>query len=44
MFKEKKLDSYDRNKGRKQNKINLNQFQIQEDDDVIEMEFEEGED
>jgi hypothetical protein len=43
MFKEKKLDSYDRNKGRKQNKINLNQFQIQEDDDVIEMEFEECE-
>jgi len=43
-FKERKLDSYDRNKGRKQNKINLNQFEIQEDDDVIEMGFEESED
>jgi hypothetical protein len=42
MFKERKLDSYDRNKGRKQNKINLNHFQLQEDD-VIEMNWEEGE-
>lgn len=31
LFKDKKLPSYDRNKNRKQNKINLNQFQIEED-------------
>jgi hypothetical protein len=43
MFKERKLDSYDRNKGRKQNKINLNQFKVDDDEDIIEMEFEEGE-
>jgi hypothetical protein len=36
------VDSYDRNKGRKQNKINLNHFQLQEDD-VIEMNREESE-
>ena len=28
MFKDKKLPSYDRNKNRKQNKINLNHFDI----------------
>ena len=28
IFKDKKLPSYDRNKNRKQNKINLNQFEI----------------
>jgi hypothetical protein len=43
IFKERKLDSYDRNKGRKQNKINLNQFHLQEEDDTFEMEFKEGE-
>jgi hypothetical protein len=43
MFKEKKLDSYDRNKGRKQNKINLNHFQVEEEDDILEMNWEEGE-
>lgn len=32
MFKDRKLESYDRNKNRKQNKINLNQFDIVEDD------------
>jgi hypothetical protein len=42
-FKERKLDSYDRNKGRKQNKINLNHFQIDEDEEVVEIEFQEGE-
>jgi len=42
MFKDKKLPSYDRNKNRKQNKINLNQFDIVEDDfEVIEDELEE---
>lgn len=30
MFKDKKLPSYDRNKNRKQNKINLNQFSIED--------------
>jgi hypothetical protein len=42
MFKERKLDSYDRNKGRKQNKINLNHFQIEEDDDSFETNWEES--
>lgn len=40
IFKDKKLPSYDRNKGRKQNKINLNQFQLEEE---IEINTEEGE-
>jgi len=40
ILKDKKLPSYDRNKGRKQNKINLNQFQLEEE---IEIELEEGE-
>ena len=39
MFKDKKLPSYDRNKNRKQNKINLNQFDIIEEEDL---EFEES--
>lgn len=34
MFKDKKLPSYDRNKNRKQNKINLNQFEIDVEDEV----------
>jgi hypothetical protein len=39
IFKDKKLPSYDRNKNRKQNKINLNQFDIErEDDTTIEIE------
>jgi len=38
MFKDKKLPSYDRNKNRKQNKINLNQFDIEVEEDL---EFEE---
>ena len=42
MFKERKLDSYDRTKGRKQNKIDLNHFQVDEDDEIIEMNWEEG--
>lgn len=33
MFKDKKLPSYDRNKNRKQNKINLNQFEIEQEED-----------
>jgi len=42
MFKDKKLPSYDRNKNRKQNKINLNQFNIVEDDfDSLEQELDE---
>jgi len=32
IFKDKKLPSYDRNKNRKQNKINLNQFEIEIED------------
>lgn len=44
MFKDKKLASYDRNKNRKQNKINLNQFDIIGDDfEVIENELDEKE-
>ena len=34
MFKDKKLPSYDRNKNRKQNKINLNQFDIEHEEDL----------
>jgi hypothetical protein len=33
IFKDKKLPSYDRNKNRKQNKINLNQFDLPPEDD-----------
>ena len=44
MFKDKKLPSYDRNKNRKQNKINLNQFEIIEDDfEVMEDQLDEKE-
>lgn len=43
MFKDKKLPSYDRNKNRKQNKINLNHFEVEVEDDFIESEFQEGE-
>ncbi len=39
IFKDKKLASYDRNKNRKQNKINLNQFEIEDDFDILEEEF-----
>ena len=41
MFKDKKLPSYDRNKNRKQNKINLNQFQLDDDDVQVEEKLEE---
>ena len=34
MFKDKKLPSYDRNKNRKQNKINLNDFDVEEEEDL----------
>lgn len=45
MFKDRKLPSYDRNKNRKQNKINLNQFNLEEQVEVFEQELtEEGED
>lgn len=43
MFKDRKLPSYDRNKNRKQNKINLNHFEIEVEDDFIESELQEGE-
>lgn len=43
IFKDKKLPSYDRNKNRKQNKINLNQFEIEREDDTIEIEESDGE-
>lgn len=33
MFKDKKLPSYDRTKNRKQNKINLNQFELEQEPD-----------
>lgn len=39
LFKDKKLPSYDRNKNRKQNKINLNHFDVvvvEEDDFQLE--------
>jgi hypothetical protein len=42
IVKDRKIPSYDRTKNRKQNKINLNHFQLQEDD-TFETEFEEGE-
>ena len=41
IFKDKKLQSYDRNKNRKQNKINLNQFQLDDDDVQVEEKLEE---
>lgn len=34
MFKDKKLPSYDRNKNRRQNKINLNHFEIQPEEEL----------
>lgn len=43
MFKDRKLPSYDRNKNRKQNKINLNHFDIEVEEDFIEEELQEGE-
>jgi hypothetical protein len=43
MFKDKKLPSYDRNKNRKQNKINLNQFEIADDFEIMEEELDEKE-
>lgn len=42
-FKDKRLPTYDRNKTRHQNKINLNQFQLQEDVDIVEEQIEERE-
>lgn len=41
MFKDKKLPTYDRNKTRHQNKINLNQFQLPEDVEIVEEQIEE---
>ena len=38
MFKDRKLESYDRNKNRKQNKINLNQFDIIEEEEDFQLE------
>lgn len=32
IFKDRKLESYDRSKTRKQNKINLNTFSVEEDE------------
>ena len=38
MFKDRKLESYDRNKNRKQNKINLNQFDVIEEEEDFQLE------